>query len=85
MIEAISSSIPPIPLIDRTDQLVWHFNSNGDYSVKSGYHIAHNSVLSLLKEKPEKSSFQPNKGLWKVVWTMYEGGEQGQEFLVESV
>ncbi|XP_058181438.1 uncharacterized protein LOC131299883 [Rhododendron vialii] len=71
VIEAISS-ILPIPLIYRPDQLVWHFNSNGDYSVKSGYHIgvAHNSVLiSLLKEKP-LSSFQPNKGLWKVVWSM---------------
>lgn len=30
----------PISLFQREDSLIWHFTSNGAYSVKSGYHVA---------------------------------------------
>ncbi|KAF7151487.1 hypothetical protein RHSIM_Rhsim02G0110700 [Rhododendron simsii] len=50
----------PLPVRDREDQLVWHYNSDGIYSVKSGYHIAHSQTLSKSKDNPE-SSFKPDK------------------------
>lgn len=30
----------PISMFQREDLLMWHHTSNGEYSVKSGYHIA---------------------------------------------
>lgn len=30
----------PFPVIKRGDKLVWHYNSNGVFSVKSGYYLA---------------------------------------------
>lgn len=65
--EAISAI--PLPMMDRDDMLVWHFNTNGTYSVKSGYCVAHNQFLSQLKENPETSS-KPKKEVWKVLWKM---------------
>lgn len=59
----------PIPLFNRADQLVWHYNSSGAYTVKSGYHVAFQEAQAKHEGKPE-SSFQPNKGLWKAVWGM---------------
>ena len=29
----------PLNLADVNDRLVWHYNSNGNYTVKSGYYI----------------------------------------------
>lgn len=59
----------PLPMVRRGDQLVWHYNSNGCYSVKSGYHIAHQFHLEEQKEKPE-SSFKLKKDAWKILWKM---------------
>lgn len=78
--EAISSI--PLPMMDRDNMLVWHFNTNGTYSVKSGYRVAHNQFISQLKEKPE-TSFKP-KEVWKV-FMEDESPKQDKEHLVESL
>lgn len=30
----------PIPNVPRSDQLVWHYDKRGLYTVKSSYHVA---------------------------------------------
>lgn len=50
-----------LPVVDRVDQLVWHFSSNGIYSV--------NHSMTKRKENPEPS-FKPSKAVWKSVWKM---------------
>lgn len=45
----------PIYHVERADQLVWHFNSNGSYSVKSGYHVAHQDLMNGGHSKPGPS------------------------------
>ncbi|KAL5743553.1 hypothetical protein ACOSQ2_026669 [Xanthoceras sorbifolium] len=37
----------PLSLGDCNDSLIWHFNKNGEYSVKSGYRVAAQEKLSL--------------------------------------
>ncbi|KAI8525452.1 hypothetical protein RHMOL_Rhmol13G0231200 [Rhododendron molle] len=64
----------PLPLVDRQDQVVWHYDQKGVYSVKSGYQVAMQSNLSLRNEKAE-SSFKPKKVLWKVLWKMKVQGK----------
>lgn len=59
----------PISHVERTDQLVWHFNSNGSYSVKSGYHVAHQDLMEGGHSKPSPS-FKLGKDFWKVLWKM---------------
>lgn len=59
----------PISQHGKVDYSIWHPNTNGVYSVKSGYHLAlaeHNAKL------PPKasSSFEPPKSLWKFIWTL---------------
>lgn len=58
-----------LPIIKRGDNLVWHHNANGIYSVKSGYHISNQSRLVADQFKPQ-SSFQPNPKLWKAIWKL---------------
>ncbi|PWA82942.1 hypothetical protein CTI12_AA174550 [Artemisia annua] len=51
------------------DKIIWHFDSKGNYTVKSGYrqalihrHIPSNNLAS--------SSSGPNKSFWKHVWNL---------------
>lgn len=48
-----------LPIFKRKDRLVWHFNSDGAYSVKSGYHLATQLKSSAAMAKPE-SPFYPS-------------------------
>ncbi|XP_058185883.1 uncharacterized protein LOC131303109 [Rhododendron vialii] len=58
----------PLPLVDRQDQLVWHYDKKGVCSVKSGYQVAMQSNLNLRNEKAE-SSFKPKECSWaQAVW-----------------
>ena len=60
----------PIRRIDSPDMLVWHFNKNGAYSVKSGYH--------LLSEVEQSHTLAPTvdgattntdmKRVWNTIW-----------------
>ncbi|KAI8534415.1 hypothetical protein RHMOL_Rhmol10G0087700 [Rhododendron molle] len=59
----------PLAHVGRTDQLVWHFNPNGCYSVKSGYHIALQNQSEKVPNTPE-TSFKLEKEVWKVLWKM---------------
>lgn len=67
VLEAIQSL--SLPLVNKDDQLIWHHNSNGIYSVKSGYHATAQILSSNQPEKPESSFKSPGK-MWKVLWKM---------------
>ncbi|KAF7119980.1 hypothetical protein RHSIM_Rhsim13G0172400 [Rhododendron simsii] len=59
----------PISHVERADQLVWHFNSNGIYSVKSGYHVAQQVFVESGHSKPSPS-FTLGKDFWKEVGSL---------------
>ena len=59
----------PIAISERYDFLVWHWDKNGLYTVKSRYGVA----LSLLEEKggdEALSSFNPPKSFWRKFWSI---------------
>ncbi|KAK3225473.1 hypothetical protein Dsin_005335 [Dipteronia sinensis] len=61
------NSILKIPLGSslRADSLIWHFEGNGVYSVKSGHWLGCNSNLDL------SSSYPPNgKNWWNLLWKL---------------
>ncbi|CAL9006092.1 unnamed protein product [Prunus brigantina] len=49
------------------DRLVWPFEKNGCYSVKSGYHWLHSSSTSRQQNRPS-SSRDVDAACWKFVW-----------------
>ncbi|XP_058195012.1 uncharacterized protein LOC131311532 [Rhododendron vialii] len=57
-----------LPSNPRRDRLIWHYNSQGIYTVKSGYRVAL-KINEIYIDKPE-SSFKPNKHLWKLIWKL---------------
>lgn len=59
----------PMSHFGKGDCLVWHPNSNGIYSVKSGYHIALADWNASFPPKAS-SSFKPPTRLWKFIWNM---------------
>lgn len=46
----------------REDRLVWHFNNDGIYTVKSGYH----TYIQRIRE--DQGASQPSSQLWKRIW-----------------
>lgn len=55
----------PLPNNPNKDQVLWHYDKKGDYSVKSGYQIA------LKLNFPDTPSSSENWGnQWKVIWTL---------------
>lgn len=59
----------PICLFPQPDRLIWHFTSNGLYSVKLAYYVA----LSRKRARlciGEQSNDQENRKLWKLVWKL---------------
>ncbi|XP_050217814.1 uncharacterized protein LOC126668671 [Mercurialis annua] len=56
----------PLPYWPYNDKLVWHYHSQGKYTVKSGYYIALNSGY-----KPYQSLIpQLQKPDWKLLWNL---------------
>ncbi|KAH9715856.1 putative reverse transcriptase/RNA-dependent DNA polymerase [Citrus sinensis] len=54
-----------LPSSPQLDQLIWHFDKHGNYSVKSGYQ------LSLILKSPDlASSSDLSKTHWKIIWSM---------------
>lgn len=54
----------PLPRSPQLDQLMWHFDKHGNYSVKSGYQVA-----LKLKFAEEASSSDKSKTNWEVIWS----------------
>ncbi|XP_028084227.1 uncharacterized protein LOC114285386 [Camellia sinensis] len=59
----------PIAMDNTADSLVWHFESKGEYSVRSGYSTASTKVSSGFSSPPS-FSFQPPKNFWKLLWAL---------------
>ncbi|KAL5808022.1 hypothetical protein ACOSQ3_028713 [Xanthoceras sorbifolium] len=55
----------PLSLGDCADSLIWHFDKNGEYSVKSGYRVAAQEKLSL-----SGSSSSPDSKWWLALWNL---------------
>ncbi|KAL5757091.1 hypothetical protein ACOSQ2_021837 [Xanthoceras sorbifolium] len=66
-VAADRDSILKIPLSfgDCNDSLIWHFDKNGEYSVKSGYRVAAQEKLSL-----KGSSSCPDSKWWLALWNL---------------
>ncbi|KAL6279433.1 hypothetical protein ACE6H2_016314 [Prunus campanulata] len=59
----------PIGISSLPDRWIWPWTSNGEYSVKFGYHITHSMANSRIVGPPQTShvvSTQVWKGLWKL-------------------
>ncbi|KAL5762390.1 hypothetical protein ACOSP7_018654 [Xanthoceras sorbifolium] len=55
----------PLSIGDCKDSLVWHFNKNGEYSVKSGYRVAAQEKLS-----NKGSSSCLDSKWWLALWNL---------------
>lgn len=55
----------PLPKRPRTDEIIWHFDKKGLYSVKSGYQLA---LKIKYPDKPSCSSKEFN--IWNPLWTL---------------
>ncbi|KAL5738018.1 hypothetical protein ACOSP7_030779 [Xanthoceras sorbifolium] len=55
----------PLSLADCNDSLIWHFDKNGEYSVKSGYRVAAQEKLSL-----KGSSSCLDSKWWLALWNL---------------
>ncbi|XP_024039324.1 uncharacterized protein LOC127898872 [Citrus sinensis] len=53
----------PLPRSQKVDEMLWHYDKHGEYSVRSGYQIA-----LKLKAPDEPGSSGSNSKRWKVVW-----------------
>lgn len=54
----------PISFRSLNDELIWHIEINGVYSVRSAYHTLHRNMFS---KKPDLSSISYQQ-VWKKVW-----------------
>ncbi|KAL5781025.1 hypothetical protein ACOSP7_006054 [Xanthoceras sorbifolium] len=66
-VAADRDSILEIPLSfgECNDSLIWHFDKNGEYSVKSGYRVAAQEKLAL-----KGSSSCPDSKWWLALWNL---------------
>ena len=65
-----ADAILKIPLSRRLpdDKLIWMGNNQGEFTIKSAYHLAHSLVES--REVAECSNGDPFKPLWKILWRL---------------
>ncbi|XP_040372300.1 uncharacterized protein LOC112166037 [Rosa chinensis] len=66
-----SSVIQAIPIFSELvdDKLVWPHVTNGEYSVRSGYHVSFNSNIIASAPSPHSSHVVP-RSVWTLVWTI---------------
>lgn len=54
----------PLPRRPKLDQVFWHYDKQGNYSIKSGYQIAQK-----IKSHDSPSYSVDDLGCWKAIWT----------------
>jgi ribonuclease HI len=59
------------------DRLIWNYNKNGDFSVRSAYHLAKDKFEV---DKGSCSHRESSKPLWKAIWAI-EGPKAAKSFL----
>jgi len=59
----------PVFVTKMEDSRIWPFVKNGEYSVKSGYHVCHRKVLAGNDSKPGSSHYIDSK-VWKSIWSI---------------
>ncbi|XP_042973065.1 uncharacterized mitochondrial protein AtMg00310-like [Carya illinoinensis] len=57
----------PISVGGKEDRMVWHFTTNGQYSVKSGYHVHRQMEVDFQGESSRKTQV---KHVWKSIWKL---------------
>lgn len=65
---SIISKIKSIPIsqFNVPDIIVWHFTSNGNYTVKSGYYIAQ-KIINLSRSPGDSSAISQKRIIWKLI------------------
>ncbi|XP_058725615.1 uncharacterized protein LOC131596897 [Vicia villosa] len=63
-VESSQISSIPLSLGDTEDKLIWHFERNGEYSVRSAYHL-YTQYKQAKSPGPSNYSCQQ---LWKAIW-----------------
>ncbi|XP_073362181.1 uncharacterized protein [Aegilops tauschii subsp. strangulata] len=57
-----------IPSSDVDDQIAWHYEKSGVFSVRSAYKLAA-AALSPMAQNPSSSSSEPNdRSIWDLIW-----------------
>lgn len=67
--EAVFVSEIPISSTNISDRIIWHYESKGNYTVKSGYRLATKWLNQSAHETTSSSSF-PRYEFWKQVWNI---------------
>lgn len=55
----------PLPRRKRKDQVIWHYDKKGEYSVKSGYQVALN-----MKFPDPPGCSRSNDSKWSIIWKL---------------
>ncbi|XP_021834215.1 uncharacterized protein LOC110774005 [Prunus avium] len=68
---SVAKLIRAIPLcnLTREDSLIWPWNKDGTFSVRSGYHWAMDNLVAVCTV-PDHHSHQIDKKLWNTIWSM---------------
>ena len=55
----------PLGVNPIEDRLMWHYTENGNFTIKSGYWLAHNIIMTA-----SSSNQQAMKSWWKHFWSL---------------
>lgn len=58
----------PLSIRNTKDRLVWHFEWNGKFSVRSAYHLARHDTVLMGVESGRLSLSRGEELLWKRLW-----------------
>ncbi|OMP10786.1 hypothetical protein COLO4_04272 [Corchorus olitorius] len=57
----------PIGQTTENDEIIWPVNKDGNYTVKSGYHVMKDNEVASMKKSPS-SSHTVSRDVWKNIW-----------------
>ncbi|CAN1785270.1 Putative ribonuclease H protein At1g65750 [Linum perenne] len=60
----------PLPTSNLPDKVIWHFSTNGLFSVKSAYHSAHQIGREANTRHTQMGPFIQDKSFWLSIWNL---------------